>query len=150
MESLNHTRCIEGVVLWGVLVLGCSAGTAAVGLSDCGNNTMTCCIQKHPYDPVGACGATAADIEEAIGVGVAIGAGAIMENALQRRADDDVGEGDDEEAGDPDEGWREHCRNTYVQCRSQMNPRWKGDCYDCFRLCEGQRQWPFHLCRPRM
>ena len=57
-------------VLWGVLVSGCSAATVPLGLSECGNNTMTCCIQKFPYDPVGACGATAADIQEAIEAGV--------------------------------------------------------------------------------
>jgi hypothetical protein len=130
--------------LWGVLASGCSAGTAAVGLSDCGNNTMTCCIQKHPYDPAGACGATAADIEEAIGAGVVIGAGAMVENALQRRTDEGADEG--EEADDPDEGWREHCRDLFVQCRDQKKPRWVGNCYDCFRWCEGQHQWPFQMC----
>lgn len=101
---------------------------------------MTCCIQKHPYDPVGACGATATDIE------VAIEAGVLVENALQRRTDEGAGEGEGEEAGDPDEGWREHCRDTYVLCKSQKKPRWEGPCYDCFRWCEGQRQWPFHMC----
>ncbi|WNG31295.1 hypothetical protein F0U62_01540 [Cystobacter fuscus] len=127
--------------LWSMLASGCSAGTAAVGLSDCGNNTMTCCIQKHPYDPVGACGATAADIEEAIGAGVVIGVGVMIENALQEGA----GEGVD----DPDEGWREHCRDTYVRCRGQKKPRWVGRCDDCFRWCEGQHQWPYHMCWPQ-
>ena len=103
---------------------------------------MTCCIKNYPYDPVGACGATTSDIAEAIKVG------ARVENALQRRSDEGEGEGEGAEEDDPDEGWQEHCRATYVQCRSQMDPRWRGDCYACFRLCEGQRQWPFHLCKP--
>jgi hypothetical protein len=102
---------------------------------------MTCCIKKYPYDPVGACGATASDIAEALKTG------STFENALQRRSDE--GAGEEEEGDDPDEGWQDHCRDTYVQCKSQMNPRWKGDCYACFRLCEGQRQWPFHLCKPK-
>ncbi len=127
-------------MLGSVLVSGCSAGSAAIGLSDCGNNTMTCCIQKYPYDPVGACGATATDIAAAIEAGV------LVENALQRRTDEGAGEGEGEEAGDPDEGWREHCRDTYVLCKDQKRPRWEGPCYDCFRFCEGQRQWPFHMC----
>jgi len=101
---------------------------------------MTCCIKKHPYDPVGACGATAADIETAIEAGV------IFENALQRRANEGAGEGEGEDAGNPDEGWREHCRETYVLCRDQKKPRWVGRCDDCFRWCEGQREWPFHMC----
>ena len=53
------------------------------------------------------------------------------------------------EEADPDEGWREHCRDTYVLCRDQKKPRWTGNCYDCFRWCEGQRQWPFHMCRQK-
>jgi hypothetical protein len=99
---------------------------------------MTCCIQKYPFDPVGACGATAADIAEAIEAGVKV------EGVLQRRTDEGAGKG--EEANDPDEGWREHCRDTYVLCRDQKKPRWVGNCYDCFRWCEGQRQWPFQMC----
>ncbi len=120
-------------------------GSAALGPGDCraGDYTMTCCIKKYPYDPVGACGATASDIEEALK------AGAALENALQRRSDEGEEE-EDEEEGDPDEGWKQHCIDTFVQCRGQMNPRWVGDCHACFRLCEGQRQWPFHLCKPRM
>jgi len=141
VKDLNSSLRLGAAVLWGVLALGCSAGTAAVGLSDCGNNTMTCCIQKYPYDPVGACGATAVDIEEALKVGVAV------ESALQRRTDEGVGEG--EEANDPDEGWREHCRDNYVRCKDQKKPQWVGPCYDCFRWCEGQRQWPFHMCWPK-
>jgi hypothetical protein len=131
-------------VLWGLLASGCSAGTAAMGLSDCGNNTMECCIKKYPYDPVGACGATALDIEEAIEAGVMV---EMVDHALQRRTDEGAGEG--EKADDPDEGWREHCRDTYVKCRDQKKPRWIGPCYDCFRWCEGQRQWPYHMCWPK-
>ncbi len=132
---------LGAAVLWAMLAPGCSAGTTAIGLSDCGNNTMTCCIQKHPYDPAGACGATAADIVDAIEAGVNV------ENALQRRTDEGAGEG--EGADDPDEGWREHCRDTYVWCQDQKKPRWLGPCYDCFRWCEGQRQWPYHMCWPK-
>lgn len=134
-----------GVIdLWSASATGCSAGSAAVGPSDCrpGDQAMTCCIKKHPYDPVGACGATRSDIEQAVL------AGAAVEIALQRRTDEGTGEG--EEAEDPDEGWREHCRDTYVQCRDQKKPRWIGPCDDCFRWCEGQRQWPFHMCRQKV
>lgn len=140
-------------LIWMVFAFG-SSGTHAQNPSatllaqaapaDCrlGDSTMLCCIKKHPHDPVGACGATPSDLD------AAVRAGARLEQALQRRTGDDAEE-EDEEADDPDEGWREHCRDTYVQCRGQMNPRWKGDCYACFRLCEGQRQWPFHLCKPQ-
>lgn len=140
MKQLDCALSLGAAVLWGMLASGCSAGSVAMGPSDCrpGDKTMTCCIKKYPYDPVGACGATASDIEEAIK------AGATVETALQRRTDEGAGEG--EEADDPDEGWREHCRDLYVQCRDQKKPRWMGPCYDCFRWCEGQRQWPFQMC----
>nr|WP_238539978.1 hypothetical protein [Corallococcus macrosporus] len=59
------------------------------------------------------------------------------------------GEEKEEEDDDPDAGWKEHCSNTYVACRDQKKPRWTGDCYDCFRWCEGQRQWPFKKCHRR-
>ncbi|WP_223752158.1 hypothetical protein [Myxococcus sp. XM-1-1-1] len=52
-----------------------------------------------------------------------------------------------EEKGDPDEGWKQQCMDLYVLCKDQKKPRWTGDCYACFRNCEGQRQWPFNLCR---
>jgi hypothetical protein len=87
----NSTSClfVIGVLPWGMLASGCSAGTAALGPVDCrpGDSTMTCCIKKYPYDPAEACGAVASDIE------AAIKAGARVENALERRADDGAGEG---------------------------------------------------------
>lgn len=49
---------------------------------------------------------------------------------------------------DPDTGWKQHCIDTYVLCRGQKKPRWVGDCYACFRNCEGQKQWPFDSCYP--
>jgi hypothetical protein len=104
---------------------------------------MTCCIKKYPYDALGACGATASDIAEALKTG------STLENALQRRSDEGADEGEGEDADDPEEGWREHCRDNYVRCKDQKKPRWFGNCHDCFRWCEGQRQWPFQMCGPK-
>ena len=70
---MNQRLGLAMVLSWNTLVLGCSAGTAAVGLTDCGDS-MTCCIKKHPLDPEGACGATATEIQAALGAGVAAGA----------------------------------------------------------------------------
>jgi hypothetical protein len=67
------------------------------------------------------------------------------EEALAQK--DEATQGTD--VDDPDEGWREHCRDNYVLCRDQKKPRWVGDCYACFRNCEGQKQWPFDLCHPK-
>jgi len=155
MNHLTPLISLGVTLLWALFVSGCSATAhstanrptllAQTTPMDCrlGDSTMVCCVKKHPYDPAGACGAVASDIE------AAVKAGARVENALERRADDGAGEGAGEESDDPDEGWREHCRDTYVRCQDQKKPRWVGPCHDCFRWCEGQRQWPYHMCWPK-
>lgn len=122
-----------------VASLGCTSsatGTAsrrdAYALATC-TDTMTCCIQRNP-GMTEACGLTAGEAAAHMaGVKMA------MEAANEK----------EQEKEDADDGWREHCTNTYVACRDQKKPRWDGDCYACFRYCEGQRQWPFELCSRR-
>ncbi|WP_240360247.1 hypothetical protein [Pyxidicoccus caerfyrddinensis] len=86
-------------------------------------------MQRNPGNPE-ACGMSAAEA-------VVILAAAAATTATTE-ADDDS-----------DEGWRQHCIDTYVRCKTQEKPRWVGDCYACLRNCEGQRQWPFDLCHAR-
>lgn len=100
-------------------------GCASVPCSD----SETCCVQTHPGNPE-ACGLSAAEAAAIL----AGAAGAELATSATTSEDD------------PDEGWRQHCIDTYVLCRSQKKPRWVGDCYECFRNCEGQRQWPFAQC----
>jgi hypothetical protein len=97
---------------------------------------MTCCIKKYPYDPVGACGATASDIEQAIRAGVTIDEYAPMPV---------VKEGDFANNEDLPE-WKQRCIKAYVACQ---NDGWIGKCDDCLRYCEGQHEWPIRKCRPR-
>jgi hypothetical protein len=97
---------------------------------------MTCCIKKHPYDPAGACGATASDIEQAL---------------KSVRADDDIAtmtmDDEDEFANNKDlPEWQQRCIKAYVTCQ---NAGWMGKCDDCLRYCEGQHEWPIRKCRPR-
>jgi len=48
-----------------------------------------------------------------------------------------------------DDDWRAQCRMLYTQCKDQSWGFKKGwDCHECFRNCEVQREWPFHLCGP--
>ncbi len=48
-----------------------------------------------------------------------------------------------------DDDWRAQCRMLYTQCKNQSWGFKKGwDCHECFRNCEGQQEWPFHLCGP--
>jgi hypothetical protein len=104
---------------------------------------MVCCIKKFPRTAMESCGAAATEVAEVLNGAKVLNEavqqeGANAPEALKQPTEDD-----------PDEGWREHCRENYVLCRDQKKPRWQGDCYACFRYCEGQHEWPFHLCRPR-
>lgn len=48
-----------------------------------------------------------------------------------------------------DDDWRAQCRALYTQCKNHNWGFKKGwDCHECFRNCEGQQEWPFHLCGP--
>jgi hypothetical protein len=97
---------------------------------------MTCCIKKYPYDPVGACGATAWDIEQAMQSVKAV-------DEATPEAEDGV----DEFANNKDlPEWKQRCIKAYVSCK---NFGWTGQCDDCLRYCEGQHEWPLRKCRPR-
>ncbi|MFP2963699.1 hypothetical protein ACLEPN_39720 [Myxococcus sp. 1LA] len=125
------------------LMLGCSSsatGTAsrrdmgrrdAYALASC-TDTVSCCVQRNPGVPE-ACGLTAAEAAAYVGT----------MDAAMKRANEKAEEEDDAE------GWKEECKETYVQCRDEKNPVWEGDCYACFRYCEGQHEWPADMCKPR-
>lgn len=128
---MNYAFCL-GAVVWGVLASGCSAGTAALAPGEClpGDSTTTCCIKKHPYDPVGACAATPSEVEQAL-------------KAV--RSDEDEDEDDfANNAALPE--WKQKCIRSYVKCK---NEGWTGNCHDCMRYCEGQHQWPSGECHER-
>lgn len=101
-------------------------------------DSETCCLQAHPGNPA-ACGLT--DAEAAT---ILAASGAAM--AILATSDSPTSTGEEDDA---DDGWRRHCIDNYVRCKSQKKPRWVGDCYACIRHCEGQRQWPFGQCHPR-
>ncbi|WNG39140.1 hypothetical protein F0U61_39850 [Archangium violaceum] len=90
---------------------------------------MSCCIKKFPTDPVGACGATASDIEQALR----------MAAQIDEDADDFANN-----ASLPE--WKQWCIKFYVRC---VNYGWNGKCDDCLRSCEGQLDWPTDQCFPR-
>ncbi|MGZ3461276.1 MAG: hypothetical protein ACXU86_22530 [Archangium sp.] len=93
---------------------------------------MTCCIKTHAYDPVGACGATHSEVEQAL---------------RSARSDVDVAEDEEDFANNaalPE--WKQKCIQLYVRCQNQ---RWTGKCDDCLRYCEGQHKWPEDWCYSR-
>ncbi len=149
----NSTSClfVIGAVLWGVFTSGCSASRAYYAYSrgtqytftssrpavlaqaatmDCRptDSTMICCIKKHPYDPVGACGATPSEVEQVL-------------RAARADADDDDYSNN---ASLPQ--WKQECIRNFNRCQDR---RWTGNCHDCMRLCEGQHAWPEELCKAR-
>lgn len=101
---------------------------------------MVCCIKNFPATPVQSCGATVVEVAEVLNGAQVLGeaAGAADEGA-QGKADEDAAE-------DPDEGYRQHCIDMYVLC---VHRKWTGNCHDCLRYCQGQRQWPFNICTKR-
>jgi hypothetical protein len=89
---------------------------------------MTCCIKKHPHDPVGACGASPAEVEQVL-------------RAIR------VDENEDDFANNASlPEWKQECIRNYNDC---INARWTGKCDDCLRYCEGQHAWPEERCYPR-
>lgn len=71
----------------------------AYALASC-SDSVSCCIMRNP------------------GVAVYIGA---LDAAMNPTSTMDQGD-------DADDGWREHCLDTYVLCRDQKKPTWDGDC----------------------
>ncbi len=151
MENLTSSLFISGSLLLGVFTSGCSAGKeyyaysggttryaytsnlpvvlAQAATMDCrpSDSTMTCCIKKHPQDPVGACGATRSEVEQVL---------------RSVRAGSDVDEDDfSNNASLPK--WKQKCIEAYNDCQTDG---WTGDCHDCLRLCEGQHKWPTKKC----
>jgi hypothetical protein len=129
MRSGNSTLLLGAALSVEVVISGCSSGSAALLPSDCrpGDKTMTCCIKKFPADPVGACGATASDIETAL--------------RMASQADEDDFANN---ASLPE--WKQWCIKFYVRC---VHHGWTGQCDDCLRYCEGQQDWPTDQCFPR-
>lgn len=117
---------------------------AQAPVADCkpSDSSRVCCIKKSPLTAVESCGATAAEVAQVLN-GVRV-----LSEAVQSEVDESSGADGAKEAAtqtdDPDDGWKQHCMDTYVACKNQKG--WVGDCYACFRYCEGQHQWPFHLC----
>jgi len=136
---MHTTLVLSLAILWGACAAGCAAA-----LCQPGEPSVNCCVKKFPLTPEQSCGIPAAEAAALLKT---------MEMANEAAEEEAAAEKDaatkEATQDDPDEGWREHCRDSYVQCRDQRKPRWVGDCHACFRYCEGQRQWPFDLCYPK-
>ena len=98
---------------------------------------MVCCIKKFPLDAAGSCGATEAEVAEVLN-------GTRVLNEAVQEAQETQAQAAGAEDDTPE--WKLECRRKYVDCQQYD---WLGNCHDCFRYCEGQHEWPEHLCRRR-
>ncbi|RKG83943.1 hypothetical protein D7V88_23100 [Corallococcus terminator] len=96
-----------------------------------GDPSTVCCFKK--FKSAEACGMTRSE------------AATLMQGAreLERATGTDA-------TDDPDEGWRQHCIDSYARCQSTKKPRWGGPCGACMDQCTGQHQWPFDMCGPKV
>ncbi|HEX8703300.1 MAG TPA: hypothetical protein VF815_30970 [Myxococcaceae bacterium] len=110
-------------------------------------NTVSCCVQRNPLTPLQSCGVdpvtaarilqTLEDLEE--------GTQSATLKGVDMPEREEGGEGEGEGEGTPE--WKKKCMALYEECQEK---RWRGNCGDCFRYCEGQRgTWPFKKCRER-
>lgn len=98
---------------------------------------MTCCIKKHPTEPVGACGASPSDVEQAL---------KSVETDVEVAPMTADEEGDDFANNASLPAWKQECIRNYTVCKNQG---WTGNCHDCLRYCEGQKRWPINQCHRR-
>ena len=100
-------------------------------------DSVSCCVQRNPGNPE-ACGLSASEAASFM-------AGAKAADSAAAETDGATQEWDDSHnAALPD--WKRQCIRAYGDCK---DGRYTGPCYDCFRMCEGQQDWPLNMCRPR-
>jgi hypothetical protein len=107
---------------------------------------MSCCIQNHPLTPVQSCGADPLEAAEILKTFESLYA---ANPEAKEAAAADVAEVEQAEdwtsiADLPE--WKQRCIKFWNACK---NKGWSGSCTDCLRYCEGQREWPTHICGPR-
>ena len=93
-------------------------------------DSVTCCLQRNPGSPE-ACGLSASEA-------------AVLMGGAKAAADAAAQEWDDSHNSDLPE-WKRRCIRAYGDCQELG---WSGSCYDCFRFCEGQQEWPEDKCSP--
>lgn len=117
---------------------------------------MSCCIQRHPLTPVESCGADPLEAARILDTlkqlsGDAQTATGTLATQSGDKASTEADVAEAEKAEDwssiadlPE--WKQQCIKFYNVCKDKG---WTGRCDDCLRRCEGQREWPSSMCRPR-
>lgn len=150
MKNKNHALGLWLSVLLVGLMGGCSSGAhstasqptylAQAAFVDC-RTSMECCIKKHPLTAAESCGATSAEIAEALNGAKVLHEA--TETATLKGVDVPEGEGEDDD-GEERPDWNDWCIEQYSRC---VDLHWTGNCSDCLQRCQGQRgKWPTNMC----
>ena len=124
------------------LALGCSSSAHSPASRDfyaqatC-TDTVTCCVQRNPGNSE-ACGLSASEAASLMAGAKAASSAAAATDSATQDWDDSHNEALPE--------WKRECIRLYGDCKDAA---YSGPCYDCFRLCEGQQEWPLDKCVPR-
>lgn len=162
MTSMEHKKATERILVLCAmtLVAGCSTGahvtsnvsrpvdSAYLAQATCWD-TESCCIQRAPLTAVERCGADPARVASILKTLEAFNESTETREAealpVAEGAEIPQGEDDAEAAAKKKRlpKWKRKCMDAYYEC---MQEKWTGSCYDCFRRCEGQHQWPEDWC----
>jgi hypothetical protein len=110
-------------------------------------DTESCCIERNPLTAVERCGADPERITRILKRLTELYAAA--HPGEKEAADADAAEVEQAEdwsslADLPE--WKQRCIKLWNTCKTKD---WTGSCTGCLRYCEGQREWPRHMCGPR-
>ena len=136
---MRHRDTWRWLLPWAALSMACSTGAHSVSGNqpiylaqsaavEC-ESTVSCCLREHPGE-YERCGAVAPSQPETAPI-----------EAIKTPSD--VIQATDAATEEDDDGWRDQCIDLYVACKQR---KWTGNCHDCLRWCQGQKEWPFHMC----
>lgn len=109
-------------------------------------DTVSCCVQRNPLTAVESCGADPAKVAGILKAVERLYATAHPGTKAAAEADvAEVEQGDDWTSITNLPEWKQRCIKFWNTCK---NKGWTGSCTDCLRYCEGQHEWPTHMCGP--
>ena len=110
-------------------------------------DTVSCCVQRNPLTAVQSCGADPAKVATILKTLEVLYETEHPEAKDAAEADvTEVEQAEDWSSVADLPEWKQRCIKFWNACK---NKGWAGPCTDCMRYCEGQHEWPTHMCGPR-
>jgi len=138
------------------LMGGCSSGAHSIASRPPETNPPTylapltcwdsesCCVERNPFTAVESCGA---DPTRVVSILKRLAEAYATLESTSGAETPPTAEGTEttqaEAAAQRVPPWKKKCIEKYVRC---VNENWAGRCDGCLRRCEGQREWPQHMC----